>query len=197
MLLHFLLALAAIVFLIFHDVSNEKSGFALKNHWVKYVSALVLGTFLVPYLLAWKYIQYAEISGLVIIFGFSFNTIASLLKEKGIIIPGANSDIKMGSGLIPKESSDHPNANGSRIFAIIILGLLLISAVVGFSQHFFKDGTYLTFAIINGVSSLVVAGVNIENTFETNDSWKTVVGCASCIFSFLLIGIPFANLNGG
>lgn len=87
MFLHFLLSLAAVGFLIFHDVTTEKSSFSLINHWIKYLSSLVIGTFILPYALAWKYIQYAELAGLIIIFGLLFNTIAGFFKSKGINIP--------------------------------------------------------------------------------------------------------------
>lgn len=100
------------------------------------------------------------------------------------------------SPLIPKETSTL-NANGSRIFAIIIAFLYVLSVVVGVLKHFYADTSFLIFSIIAGIVMVIVALANVENTFETNDDWKTWAGIGSCIFSFLLIAIPFANLNGG
>jgi len=196
MLLHFILALTAVAFLLIHDLIQDKTSFLFKNHYIKYASALILGTAGLPYFLEWKIAQDAEMIALIIAFGLFFNTIAGFFASKGIKGIPTDGSKPMGAFLDP---NTHPNANGSHIFAIIIIAAGILTHVLAFffDKSLYSSTGFIVAAVAGNVIAITASAVNMANTFETNDTWKTAFGVASCIVSIVVSALPIALSNGG
>ncbi len=188
MLINFLLALGAISFLIVHDLMVEKKTFSFKGHYIKYVAALLIGTFGLPYFLDWQYGQYALSVGGIVLFGLSFNAIAQLANKKGLNVP-SDGGLKMGA-IINAEDPNHPNSNGSRVFALIAVAFYAVITLISFLYHGLPS---IWEVITAGVLVIASAVINFENRFETNDNWKTAVLVVALLFTVIIYGIRFSQ----
>lgn len=190
MLIYILLAVAATAFLIVLDLIKLKKNFDFKSNALKYAGSLVVAPGLVFLLTKWQFGKdILEVAACIFI-GLNFDALQHLFKKTPVnSVPTAQ---PMSVSLIPKETTQL-NANGSRWFAIAIMVEAVALAVLGLLHHF--GSPYVIWLCASGVVSVVAAVINAENTFETNDSWKTAIGVVALFVAVLVTGIPFANLN--
>lgn len=91
--------------------------------------------------------------------------------------------------IIPTESNQHPNANKSRLFAAIIVAFFIIFNALAYfvhpALHLFENDSFLTVDAIALALTIVFGVINVENTFETNDNWKTYGGVITILYTVL------------
>jgi hypothetical protein len=90
---------------------------------------------------------------------------------------------------MPLEPTNHPNANASFWFGIIValfFTLGFIAAVVT------GDWPPVWLVIVSGVLSGIASVVNLKDTFETNDPWKTYFGVAAILITILIFVLPIS-----
>ena len=90
------------------------------------------------------------------------------------------------------ESNNHPNANGSKILALVniltfVIGIFLPVIFPG-------DHIHVVSTLILGAITAVSATIGFKNTFETNDAWKTYFQAAST-FANIVIPAIFISLQ--
>jgi hypothetical protein len=99
---------------------------------------------------------------------------------------------------INAEDPSKPNANGSRIFALILIVLFFIGIFEPMlrPQAYKITGIYFTYGIglILTIASVIVG---FKNRFETNDTWKTVLQGLCAVWNFIIPGIFIATTWNG
>jgi xanthosine utilization system XapX-like protein len=87
--------------------------------------------------------------------------------------------------------TQHANQNNSKILAAAALAVFIVMALLG--VHFRALPARILIGI-DGCVVLAAVAINIKNTFETNEPWKTYLAMGAIIFTILVFGIPISDL---
>jgi hypothetical protein len=90
------------------------------------------------------------------------------------------------------ESSNHPNANGSRVLAWITLGFIIAFQILAFTHSYHKSGLWVAGDVALIVLLVGTVFINVNNTFETNAAWKTLLPIGLILLMLLLTTLPIA-----
>lgn len=81
---HFIVSLVAVIAFAIFEYAHNRATYSIKTAWVKYLAALLLGTFGFAYLTKWEPFQWVEQAAFVVAFLFFFWVILQKLKIKGV-----------------------------------------------------------------------------------------------------------------
>lgn len=186
MLTNLVIALAVVLFSIIFDRVQEKATFSFSTHWLKYASVFLLTAFAIPYLIGWKYFQILELAAVGVLFSVFFNLVVNWISEKVLHKPAQAYGLLM-------EPGNHPNANGSRILALIQIGVFLLCLAGGLIWHIWGTSPLYKWEMLAlAILTLISAYINTVNTLETNLDWKTILAVAVGILTILATVIPIS-----
>jgi multisubunit Na+/H+ antiporter MnhE subunit len=91
------------------------------------------------------------------------------------------------------ESNQHPNANGSRWLALITALLYIGLNVLAFSVYHPVSWQWYASDIFFGLCCTFSIFINVNDTFETHENWKTWLAIIFIVATFLLTVLPISS----